>query len=88
MGTEKPIGVRHKATYASDKRLGGYLIRVVGPDADKFIDYTVPVTTRNGDVHNEKLTRLVWAGVDIDSGSRVALYHFESKPRETSSLEF
>ena len=55
---------KHRATYAADKRQGGYLIRVAGPDSDRFVDREVPVTLKNGTEHNEKLTRLIWSGAD------------------------
>jgi len=73
---------QHKATYATDKRNGGYLIRVAGPNAEKFAGRSVPVTLRSGDQHDEKLERLIWTGLDSESGEKVALYKFESKPRE------
>ncbi len=71
----------HKATYATDKRKGGYIIRVEGPHAAEFVGREVPVTNKAGDEHMEKLTRLIWTGVDQESGKPVALYGFESKPR-------
>lgn len=74
----------HKATYATDKRSGGYLIRIVGPHCDKFAGREVPVTTKSGEKHSEKLQRLIWTGADKETGERVALYRFESKPREKS----
>lgn len=79
----QPSGKRlHKATYATDKRKGGYLIRVAGPDAEKFLGREVPVTTRSGDEHAEKLIRVLWTGKDQETGENVALYTFESKPRD------
>lgn len=72
----------HKATYATDKRNGGYLIRVQGPYPEMFAGREVPVTTKNGEEHPEKLVRLIWTGTDAESGQRVSLYKFESKPRE------
>lgn len=81
----------HKATYATDKRNGGYLIRVVGPNAAVFAGRTVPVTLKSGDEHDEKLTRLIWSGIDTGTkenpgtGDPVALYKFESKPREATT---
>lgn len=84
MATEKR---QHKATYARDKRKGGYLIRVAGPNAGAFAGREVPVTTKAGDEHPEKLTGLIWTGIDNESGDNVALYSFESRPREESQLE-
>jgi len=81
-GTEAaPAKRQHRATYATDKRKGGYLIRVVGPYAEKFAGREVPVTTRANAEHLENLTRLIWQGADQDTGEPVALYAFESKPR-------
>lgn len=79
---------KHKATYATDKRNGGYLIRVEGPECNRFSSREVPVTMRNGDEHKEKLTSLVWTGVDKESGKPVALYRFEPRPREQVETEF
>lgn len=72
----------HKATYATDKRNGGYLIRVAGPNAERFAGRDVPVTTKGGDEHSEKLERLIWTGKDNETGEKVSLYKFASKPRE------
>lgn len=77
-----PPARKHRATYATDKRAGGYLVRVVGPNAEVFTGREVPVTTRANTEHVEKLTRLVWTGADKETGEKVALYRFESRPRE------
>jgi len=83
--SEKGKGPRaHKATYATDKRKGGYLVRVEGPRAPEFVGRIVPVTTRDGNEHDEKLVRLIWTGTDKESGKPVALYSFEAKPREAA----
>lgn len=79
---------KHKATYSTDKRTGGYLVRVAGPEAPAFVGREVPVTLKNGQEHKEKLSRLVWSGTDTTTGERVALYQFESKPREKVEIEF
>lgn len=73
---------RHKATFAKDKRKGGYLIRIEGPNASAFVNKEVPVTMRNGDEQTEKLVSLVWSGHDANSGKPVALYTFEQKPKQ------
>lgn len=80
--SENSEGRKHKATYARDKRKGGYLIRVAGPYPEMFAGREVPVTTRSGDEHNEQLDALIWTGTDEQSGERVALYSFIAKPRE------
>jgi len=81
--TEEPKSKRqHKATYARDKRKGGYLIRISGPHAGAFAGREVPVSTMAGEEHNEKIIALIWQGVDAKTGEPVALYTFESKPRE------
>ena len=79
---------RHKATYATDKRKGGYLIRVAGPQANAFVGRDVPVTTRDGQENMEKLERVIWSGKDQETGDNVALYAFEQKPRDEKSVEF
>lgn len=87
----KPAGGKaraHRATYATDKRAGGYLIRIQGPNADKFAGREVPVTMKNGDEHKEKLQRLVWSGKDKETSENVGLYKFEAKPRETKETTF
>ena len=81
-------GVNHKATYARDKRLGGYIIRVEGPHASKFADREVTVTRRNGSENTEQLTDLIWSGTDEDSGQSIALYYFEPSAKEPEDVEF
>lgn len=74
---------QHKATYSLDKTTGGYLIRVAGPYANRFAGRDVPVTTKAGEEHEEKLVRLIWVGKDQETGDNVALYRFQGKPRGT-----
>ena len=79
----------HKATYARDKRKGGYLIRVEGPNAAAFVGRDVPVTLKDNSEHNEHLTGLLWTGNDTDTGKPVALYSFEARPRDaTDEVQF
>lgn len=85
--TAKPARA-HKATYAKDKRKGGYLIRVEGPSAGSFVGREVPVTMKDSSEHNEKLVNLIWVGKDKESGKPVALYGFEAKPQEKVEAEF
>lgn len=73
---------QHKATYARDKKKGGYLVRVQGPAASQFAGREVPVTRMDDSKTNEKLTALIWSGMDTESGKPVALYSFEPKPKE------
>lgn len=73
---------KHKATYATDKRKGGYLIRVEGPHASAFSKRTVPVTRRDGTESEETIDRLIWSGLDSESGQPVALYTFIPKEKE------
>lgn len=86
--TEQKQKRAHRATYSRDNRNGGYLIRVEGPQANKFAGREVPVTRRDNTEEMEKLTGLIWSGSDKESGNPVALYSFEAKPRETSEAEF
>lgn len=72
----------HKATFASDKKNGGYLIRVQGPTPNVFAGKIVPVVKMNDDESAEALERLVWFGKDAESGIPVALYTFTQKPRK------
>lgn len=72
----------HKATYARDKRKGGYLIRVEGPNAARFAGREVPVTRMDNSESTEKLAGLIWVGVDQKTGKPVALYAFEQKPKQ------
>ena len=78
----------HKATYATDKRKGGYIIRVEGPNAHLFVGRTVPVTTKSGEEHEETLLRVLWGGKDKETGAKVALYDFENKPRDLDDIPF
>ena len=73
---------KHKATYATDKLKGGYLIRVTGPNSNRFAGREVPVTTRAGNENMEKLEKLIWSGNDKDTGENVTLYKFAGKPKE------
>ena len=79
---------KHRATYATDKRKGGYLVRVAGPSANEFVGREVPVTMKNGNEQPEKLIRLIWSGPDQETGELCALYAFEAKPREAITTEF
>ena len=85
----------HKATYARDKRKGGYLIRVIGPHAAEFVGREVPVTKKDDmEEAREKLTGLVWTGIDTGTeeikgtGLPVALYTFAPHSREEVSIDF
>lgn len=79
---------QHKATYATDKKKGGYLVRVIGPHAPDFVGRTIPVTRRDDSESMEKLTRLIWSGTDDGTpdkpgtGKPAALYAFEAKPKD------
>lgn len=78
----------HKATFATDKRNpGAYLIRVQGPTAAAFAGREVPVTRKDGTESMEKLQTPVWAGRDDESGDPVALYRFDSRPREEQNAD-
>ncbi len=84
----KPVAGRaHRATYATDKRKGGYLIRVVGPNAARFKGRVVPVTLKDGKEGKETLSKLLWSGLDLTSGETVALYEFLAKPRDAVNDE-
>lgn len=72
----------HKATWARDKRKGGYLIRVAGPYPEMFAGREVPVTRRDGSESAEQLDALIWSGLDEESGERVALYSVIARPRD------
>lgn len=94
MAAKESAKPAHKATYARDKKNGGWLIRVVGPNANAFAGREVPVTTNNGEQHPEKLNKLIWTGVDNGfedrpgTGQPAALYSFISKPKEEKPIEF
>lgn len=84
----------HIATYAADRKKGGYNIRVVGPHAAEFVGREVPVTRRDLTESMEKLTKLLWSGVDEGtkenpgSGKPAALYAFAPKPRVDDEIVF
>jgi hypothetical protein len=78
----------HKATYASDKKKGGYLVRVAGPHAGRFVGREVPVVTMSGKESMEKLTKLLWTGADEKTAEPVALYQFEARPRGEELVDF
>lgn len=71
----------HRATFATDKRKGGYLIRVTGPNSNAFVGREVPVTLKNGNEEQHTLEKLIWSGKDNESGEPVSLYAFAAKPR-------
>jgi len=72
---------KHKATYATDKFKGGYLIRVTGPNSNRFAGREVPVTTKAGSENTEKLEKLIWSGFDSETKENVTLYKFTAKPK-------
>lgn len=78
----------HKATYSTDKKNGGYLVRVAGPTPNAFVGREVPVTTRDGREHLEKLEKIIWVGKDKETSEPVCLYKFVAKPREQVDAEF
>jgi hypothetical protein len=83
-----PVGQRsHRATYARDKRNGGYIIRVEGPQASKFAGRQVPVVRKDGTEDMETLTDLIWSGINDESGKPASLYKFEAKPRDKDTDE-
>jgi len=96
--TQRPIPPRetrsHKATYARDKKKGGYLVRVIGPHAGDFAGREVPVTRRDDTETVEKLDTLVWSGIDEGTdtipgtGKPAALYTFIPHPKEEKELAF
>jgi len=92
--TDKQKSRQHKATYARDKKKGGYLIRVVGPHAPAFVGKEVPITRNDGTESMEKLTKLIHSGTDdgkvnkADTGKPYALYQFEARPREDEEVTF
>lgn len=75
----------HRATYARDKKNGGYIIRVQGPQCNRFAGRAVPVEMRDKTEHEETLTDLIWTGTDDGAISGytgpVALYNFAAKPK-------
>jgi hypothetical protein len=89
-GSDTKGGVRgkggHRATYATDKRTGGYLIRIVGPHSNAFAGREVPVLLRSGETQKETLEKVIWTGKDQESGEPVTLYKFKAKPREQSEM--
>lgn len=84
----RPPKRAHKATYSTDKRHGGYLVRVEGPHAAKFAGRAVPVTRKSGEENTEQLDRLLWSGTDEESGKPVALYSFKQEKRKPEDVEF
>lgn len=85
--TKETPGRAHRATYATDKRNGGYIVRVAGPHAGAFAGRTVPVTLKSGEEQSEQLSKLIWTGNDNETGQPVALYRFVARPREIAKEE-
>lgn len=78
----------HKATYAADKRSGGWMVRISGPNANRFAGKSIPVTLKDGSEHSETLEKVVWTGKDKESGENVALYKFKAQPKEQDEILF
>jgi hypothetical protein len=87
---DKPAAKKrlHKATYSTDKKNGGYLVRVAGPTPNAFVGREIPVSTRDGAEHLEKMEKIVWVGKDKETAEPVCLYKFVSKPKEKVDAEF
>ncbi len=83
---DKDAKRQHKATFAADKKNGGYLVRVQGPHATAFAGRSVPVTKKDGTETVEDLDRLIWSGMDDGEISGYAgpcaLYTFKPKEKE------
>lgn len=71
----------HRATFATDNIEGGYMVRVEGPNADKFAKRTIPVTRFNGEETEIELKSMTWTGPDKVTGVKVALYKIVKHPR-------
>lgn len=80
-------GRSHKASYARDKKKGGYIIRVEGPHANRFAGRDVPVGRRDGTEDTEHLEELLWTGVDSETQQPVALYTFTARPKDEQAEE-
>jgi hypothetical protein len=74
---------QHRATYARDRKKGGYLVRVEGPYANRFSARKVPVTRKDTTEHEEELDQLIWSGKDKETGKPVALYTFIPQGADT-----
>ena len=83
-----PAQRQHRATYANDKRNGGYIVRVEGPHASKFAKRIIPVTRKDNSESMEELEMLIWSGVDQENGKPVSLYKFKRKAPEVSEATF
>jgi hypothetical protein len=82
-------GRKHRATYARDKRQGGYMVRIVGPHAADFrVGQFVPVTRMDGSEAMEQLNGLVWKGTDEESSQPCALHQMVKRARAEQELEF
>jgi len=88
IATPARSGGGHVATYAADKRKGGWLVRVAGPRPDMFSGRIIPVTRRDRSIGDESLERVVWTGKDEDTGENVALYKFAPKPQSLDEIPF
>lgn len=81
----------HRATFATDNIEGGYMVRIEGPNAEKFARRKVPVTRFNGEETEIELKSLTWTGPDKETGKKVALYKIIKNKRpakDTDSVAF
>lgn len=72
--SDKKQARQHHATFARDKRRGGYMVRVEGPNANRFAGRVVPVSMKDGQETQAELDVLIWSGPDKQSGKLTALY--------------
>jgi hypothetical protein len=83
---------RHTAHYSRDKMKGGWLVSVIGPDAEKFANREIPVRVMGQDEEQlETLTKLIWSGpstLEATAGQNSALYSFKQRERKVTSVEF
>lgn len=88
--TQEPVKAvrQHRATFARDKYEGGWNVRVIGPHAGRFAGRPIPVTRMDDSETVETLDRLIWTGLDTETGRPVALYSFTPAPRAEAQEEF
>lgn len=81
-------GRTHKATYAKDRKEGGYNLRVIGPHAKKMGRRWLPVTRFDGSENMEYALDIIWSGTDDGTEDRpgtglpVALFSMWKAPKE------
>lgn len=83
-GKKVKVSGDHRATFAADEYTGGWKIRVIGPNPNRFANRIIPVVRKDGTTTDVQLLGLSWydeSWKDDDTGEHVALYEMQRQRR-------